>query len=144
MHANVLLQTNDMNPDKKTDREIADVFSISKTTVNQIRKTYATEGLKSALYRKTRLTAPILSKITGEFEALVIAAALSPAPQERARWTLRLLAEHCIEKQYIISISYVTIGEMLEYIVLIEHANRKNSAVVAQKLGSHREKIVHH
>jgi len=113
MHANVLLQTNDASSNKKTDREIAEMFSISKTTVNQIRKTYATEGLRRALYRKTRLTAPILSKITGEFEALVIAAALSPAPLERARWTLRLLAEHCMEKQYIVSISYVAIGEML-------------------------------
>jgi len=113
MHANVLLQSNDLSPTRKTDREIAEMFSISKTTVNQIRKTYITEGLKSALHRKTRLTAPNLSKITGEFEALVIAAALSPAPQERARWTLRLLAEHCMEKQYVVSISYVTIGEML-------------------------------
>ena len=113
MHANVLLQTNDATSGKKTDRGIADMFSISKTTVNQIRKAYATEGLNGALYRKTRLTAPILSKIAGEFEALAIAAALSPAPQERARWTLRLLAEHCMEKQYIVSISYVTIGEML-------------------------------
>jgi transposase len=116
MHANVLLQTNDVNPNKKADRDIAEMFSISKTTVNQIRKTYATEGLKSALCRKTRLTAPILSKITGEFEALVIAAALSPAPQERARWTLRLLAEHCVEKQYIVSISYVAIGGMLNQV----------------------------
>jgi transposase len=113
MHANVLLQTNDSSPAKKTDREIAEMFSLSKTTVNQIRKTYATEGLKNALYRKTRLTAPILSKITGDFEARVIATALGPAPQERAKWTLRLLAEHCMEKQYIVSVSYVTIGEML-------------------------------
>ena len=113
MHANVLLLTNDANIKKKTDREIADLYSLSKTTVNDIRKVYATEGLERALHRKTRLTAPILSKITGEFEAQVIATALSPAPQERSRWTLRLLAEHCVEKQYIVSISYVALGEML-------------------------------
>jgi hypothetical protein len=89
IHANVLLNTNDLSPTKKTDREIAEIFNISKTTVNQIRKTYATEGIEAALNRKTRLTAPILSKITGEFEAQVIATALSPAPDGRARWTLR-------------------------------------------------------
>ena len=55
MHANVLLQTNDVSPNKKTDREIAEMFSISKTTVNQIRKTYATEGLKSALLSKNEI-----------------------------------------------------------------------------------------
>jgi len=54
-----------------------------------------------------------MSKITGDFEAQVIAAALSPAPKGRANWTLRLLAEHCIEKNYIVSISHTAIGEML-------------------------------
>jgi hypothetical protein len=86
---------------------------VSKTTVNAIRKTYATYGLETALERKTRTTAPIMSKITGNFEAQVIAAALSPAPKGRANWTLRLLAEHCIEKNYIVSISHSAIGELL-------------------------------
>ena len=113
MHANVLLNTNDLNAVKKTDREIAEIFNLSKTTVSLIRKTYATEGIEAALHRKTRLTAPILSKITGDFEANVIATALSPAPKGRARWTLRLLAEHCIEKQYIVTISHTCIGELL-------------------------------
>lgn len=113
MHANVLLNTNDLNPTKKTDREIAEIYNLSKTTVNLIRKTYATEGIEAALERKTRLTAPIISKITGDFEANVIATALSPAPKGRARWTLRLLAEHCIEKKYIVTISHTCIGELL-------------------------------
>jgi hypothetical protein len=50
MHANVLLNTNELNPHKKTDREIADFFDISKTTVNQIRKTYATTGIEAGHY----------------------------------------------------------------------------------------------
>jgi len=54
-----------------------------------------------------------ISKIAGDFEAQVIATALSPAPKGRANWTLRLLAEHCVEKEYIISISHSAIGEML-------------------------------
>lgn len=113
MHANVLLNTNDLNPEKKTDREIAEIFNISKTTVSQIRKTYATAGIESALYRKTRLTPPIISKITGDFEAHVIAKALSPAPSGRARWTLRLLAEHCIDNKYLIEVSHTGIAQML-------------------------------
>ena len=114
MHANILLKTNDGDPlGKKGNREIAEIFNISPTTVNQVRKTYATEGLNAALNRRTRLTAPVLSKITGDFEAQVIATALSPSPDGRARWTLRLLAEHCMEKQYVVSISHAAIGEML-------------------------------
>jgi len=74
---------------------------------------YATEGIEAALNRKTRISAPIMSKITGEFEAQLIATALSPAPRGRSSWTLRLLAEHCMEKQYIVSISHAAIGELL-------------------------------
>jgi len=113
MHANILLSTNDNNLSKKTDREIADQFAISPTTVNNVRKAYSNEGLENALHRKTRITGPMLSKITGGFEAQVIASALSPPPKGRARWTLRLLAEHCVEKNYIVAISYVAIGELL-------------------------------
>lgn len=104
MHANILLNTNDNSPSKRTDREIAEIFNISKTTVSTIRKTYSESGIETASGRKTRLTAPVMSKITGEFEAHVIATALSPAPEGRANWTLRLLAEYCVEKNYILSI----------------------------------------
>ena len=113
MHANILLNTNDLDPNKKTDREIAEIFNISKTTVNQIRKTYATLGIEAALNRKTRLTPSIISKITGDFEAFVIAKALSPAPDGRSRWTLRLLAEHCMENKYLVTLSHTGIADML-------------------------------
>lgn len=114
LHAHILLKTNESNQNnKRNNREIAEIFDVSPTTVNEVRKLYATEGIESALNRKTRITAPHASKITGEFEAQVIAAALSPAPKGRANWTLRLLAEHCMEKKYIVSISHSTIGELL-------------------------------
>ena len=113
MHANILLNTNDGGENKKNNREIAEIFSVSATTVNAVRRTYTEEGLEAALSRKTRLTPPILSKITGEFEAQLIAASLSPAPVGRTNWTLRLLAEHCVDKKYIVSISHSAIGEIL-------------------------------
>ena len=114
MHANILLKTNDGDfRNKKDHRTIADIFGISPNTINQVRKTYAVEGLDAALNRKTRIDTDTLSKITGDFEAQVIAKALSPAPKGKARWTLRLLAEHCMESKYIISISHTAIGDML-------------------------------
>jgi len=113
MHANVLINTNDKNSTRLTEREISEIFGISKTTVNEIRRTYAEHGLETALNRKTRISAPIMSKITGEFEAAVISMALSEAPKGHTNWTLRLLAEHCMEKKYIVSISHTAIGEML-------------------------------
>jgi hypothetical protein len=114
MHAHILLNSNDNQPErKKSNKELSEIFGVSPTTVNQIRRIYTTQGIDAALSRKTRLTAPVLSKITGDFEAHVVAMALAPAPKGRANWTLRLLAEHCVAKQYIVSISHTAIGEML-------------------------------
>lgn len=125
LHAQILLHSNDRKPELKRDnRELAEWFGISPTTVNHIRKAYSTGGLDSALYRKTRITPPVASKITGDFEAKVIAAALGPPPSGYARWTLRLLAEHCMENQYIVSVSHSTIGEMLNSNELKPHLSK--------------------
>ena len=114
MHANILLLSNDNQQEKKrTNREIAELFDISPTTVNQVRSVYAIHGLDAALQRKTRISPPHVSKITGDFEAQIIATALGPAPKGNARWTLRLLAEYSTEKEYIVSISHTAIGDML-------------------------------
>jgi hypothetical protein len=125
MHANILLFTNDGLGDKKKGvHETAELFSISPTTVNQIRKLYVTEGIEAALNRKTRLSPPHISKITGEFEARVIATVLTPAPEGRTRWTLRLLAEYCMEKKYIVAISHSAIGSMLDTNEVKPHLSR--------------------
>ena len=125
LHAQVLLHSNDNEPAlKKDNRTLAEWYDISPTTVNQIRKTYSENGLEAALYRKTRITPPVASKITGDFEAKVIATALGAPPEGYSRWTLRLLAEHCMEKQYIVSISHTTIGEMLNSNELKPHLSK--------------------
>jgi hypothetical protein len=125
MHANILLLTNDgLGEKKKGVRETAELFDVSPNTVNNVRKLYVTSGLEAALTRKTRLTPPHISKITGDFEAKVLATALGPAPEGRARWTLRLLAEHCTENKYIVSISHNTIGDMLNTNQVKPHLSR--------------------
>ena len=125
LHAQILLQSNENNHGmKKSVREIAEIFDVSPNTVNQVRKTYKVEGIESALNRKTRISPPVMSKITGEFEAQVIAAALRPAPLGRANWTLRLLAEHCMEKNYIVTISHTAIGELLNTNEVKPHLSR--------------------
>ena len=115
MHAQILLLSNDseLNDKKMTNKEIAELFEISPTTVNQVRKTYSAEGIDAALHRKTRITPSIASKITGDFEAHVLAMAVGPPPKGRACWTLRLLSEHAMEKKYIVKISHTAIGDML-------------------------------
>jgi transposase len=115
LHAQILLLSNDYytSGKKKTNREICDILDVSASMVNQVRKTYATEGLDAALRKKTRMTPTKVIKITGDFEAHVLAMALGPPPIGRARWTLRLLAEYASEKEYIVTISHTAIGDML-------------------------------
>lgn len=125
MHANILLNTSDSLPDKKkSNRELAEIFGISLPTINNVRKTYCEEGLEAALKRKTRLTPETMVKITGDFEAHVIATALSPPPKGYARWNLRILAEHCVEKKYIVSISHTTVGTVLNTNQLKPHLSK--------------------
>lgn len=135
LHAQVLLHSNDNKPENKKDnRKLAAWLGISPTTVNQIRKTYSESGLDAVLDRKTRVTLPVASKITGDFEAKVIATALTPPPDGHCSWTLRLLAEYCVENEYIVSISHSAIGEMLNTNELKPHLSkywcvpRKNDA----------------
>jgi hypothetical protein len=63
LHANILLLTNECYPDKRrSNQEVADIFGVSKTTVNQVRKTYAEHGIEAALTRKTPLRLPLKSR----------------------------------------------------------------------------------
>lgn len=125
LHAQVLLHSNNNKPTmKKSNKVLSEWFGISPTTVNSIRKAYSTEGLDAALYRKTRITPPVASKITGDFEAKVIATALAPPPEGYSRWTLRLLSEYCMEKQYIVSISHTKVGERLNSNELKPHLSK--------------------
>ncbi len=125
LHAQILIYSNNNRPkSKKNNWELADWLDISPTTVNQIRRAHSENGLQAALHRKTHITPSVASKITGDFEAKVIATALGPPPDGYSRWTLRLLAEHCMEKHYIVSVSYVTIRELLNTNELRPHLRK--------------------
>ena len=85
------------------------------------KKSYCEAGIEAVLHKKTKITPPIAAKITDDFEAKVIATALCPVLEGYARWTLRLLAEYCMEKQYIVSVSHTKIGELLNSSELHPH-----------------------
>ncbi len=115
MRANVLLAADENNPSgKKSEGEIAELFNVHKQTVHTIRKEYSEQGLDAAVFRKKRETPPVKPKITGEVEAKIIALSCSAPPPGRSKWSLRLLADKVIELEYIDSISYVAIGQLLK------------------------------
>jgi transposase len=53
-------------------------------------------------------------KLDGEQEARLIAMACSPAPEGRARWTLRLLADKLVELEIVDSIGKDAVHRVLK------------------------------
>jgi hypothetical protein len=66
------------------------------------------------LERKTREKAPREIKITGDVQAHTIQLACSKPPAGRARWTLRLIADHLVEIEVIDAISHQSVGTLLK------------------------------
>jgi transposase len=95
MHARVLLKADAGGPGWP-DARIAEALECGVNTVARIRKRYATGGLAAALHRK-KPAGRRYRKLTGEQEARLVALACSPAPDGKARWTLKLLAAKLVE-----------------------------------------------
>ena len=95
--------------------EISKNVGVSCQTVNDTKRDFLAAGsVSDFLKRKKRETPPVEPKITGELEARIIALACSEVPAGYAKWTLRLLAENCVELQYIDSMSHMSISRLLK------------------------------
>lgn len=106
--ARVLLMANR----DRTDSEIVDALSISKATVERIRRLCSTEGLHRALYDKKKPGRPPIH--TGETEANLTMLACSTPPDGRGRWTLQLLADQMVLLGYTEYISDTKVLEILK------------------------------
>ena len=114
LRANILLASDKNNAKKLTIAEIAEVHHTSSTTIQKVRKGYEGTGLKATLTRKKRETPPVPAKVTGEVEAHIIALCCSQPPEGYSRWTVRLLADKCVELEYVESITPMTISRTLK------------------------------
>ncbi len=98
---------------KMTDAQIKTVYQVSQRTVERLRQRFVEEGFEVALQAKST-GGPQVIKIDGEVEAHVIALRLGPVPEGRNSWTMRLLAEKMVELEYVDSISYETVRQVLK------------------------------
>jgi len=114
MHARILLATDDAREPKLTVRQVAEKCDSTTTTVQTVRRLYATQGFEAALERKKRETPPVEAKITGEVEAKLVALACTEPPEGRAHWALRLLADKAVELEIIDSISHSSVSTVLK------------------------------
>jgi len=107
----------DISGDRKarTQHEIAQRLDISRQTVINVRNDFLNaKSISAFLQRKKRMTPPVPPKATGELEARIIALACGEAPQGKARWTLHLLADKCVELNYIDKLSHMTVNRLLK------------------------------
>jgi hypothetical protein len=114
MRANILLSSDRKGKKPMTVQDISIAFHVSSTTVQKVRTEFAELGLEACLARKKRKTPPIPAKVTGEVEAHIIALACADPPEGYSRWTVRLLADKCVELGFIESISAMTVNRTLK------------------------------
>ena len=96
----------------KKDKEIAEGVEVSVGTVERIRKRYGQAGVEGAVNEKPRSGRPM--GINGQTRAKITALACTKAPEGRSKWTLRLLADKVVELEYIDSISYQSVRNILK------------------------------
>ncbi len=98
-----------------TDQEIQEALDVSRPTIERVRKNYAEKGLAAAINRKAS-TCQYKRKLDGREEAHLIALVCGAPPEGRARWSLRLIAEHfvALEQVELESISHESIRQVLK------------------------------
>ena len=111
--AGILLKADADGPDGWPDEDIADHLETTRITVQRVRQQFAAEGLDATLHRK-RPTGRQYRKLDGRQEAKLVALACSTAPDGRARWTMKLLADKLVELEVVESIDPATVWRTLQ------------------------------
>lgn len=96
------------------DAQIVEALDTNLTMVSRVRETFVTKGLDALLTRKKRDTPPVPAIFDGEAQAKLTALACSAPPEGHARWTIRLLAEHVVERKIVPAAHFNTVGRALK------------------------------
>lgn len=94
-----------------TDDEIIAALKVGRSTVERARQRFVEGNVEGVLKEAPRIRQ---KNITGQEEAKIIALACSEAPEGRARWSLRLLADKAVELKYVESISHEGVRQILK------------------------------
>jgi hypothetical protein len=96
------------------DAQIVEALDTNLTMVSRTREKFVLEGLDAVLVRKKRETPPVPAIFDGERQAKLTALACSAPPEGFARWTIRLLAEHVVERRIVPAAHFNTVGRALK------------------------------
>ena len=84
--------------------------------VSRVARRYEAKGLEYALGEEPRVNAQNTPMLDSTQEAALVALVCGPPPEGRARWTIRLLAEHAVRRGIADSVGRETVR-----VVLAEH-----------------------
>ena len=96
------------------DAQILEALDTNLTMVSRVREMLVTKGLDAVLTRKKRETPPTPAIFDGAAQAKLTALACSEPPPGFARWTIRLLAEHVVERKIVPAAHFNTVGRALK------------------------------
>ena len=108
----LLLSDENRKKGAKSDDQISDILDVSLATIHRIRRQFATEGLHAALEEKPRSGRPNFFSIRDA--AAITALACTDPPEGYAKWSMRLLADKAVELEYVSTISYQTVHNILK------------------------------
>ena len=112
LQARMLLQA-DVDGPSWNDGQSSDAFEVGMSTIHRLRQRCVEDGLDAALARQApSRTKP--RKLDGAQEARLVAIACSQAPEGRASWTLRLLADKLVELDLVDAIGRETVRQTLK------------------------------
>jgi transposase len=95
------------------DHAISEALEVSVATIERVRQPFVEEGAEAVLRYKQRQGSST-RRLNGAKEAHLIALTCSEAPEGRARWPLRLLADRRVELGHVEQISHETIRQTLK------------------------------
>ena len=94
---------------------ISKEVELSRQAIYDIRDAFLqSPDIETFLMRKKRETPPVPPKVTGEVEAHIIAIACSEKPEGKARWTMQLIADKCVELNCVDSLSEISVRRVLK------------------------------
>ena len=96
------------------DERICEALDTNVSMVVRVRETFVNRGLEAVLRRKQRETPPVAPIFDGERQAQLIALACSEPPEGFAHWTIRMLAEHVVERKIVERAHFNTVGRALK------------------------------
>ena len=113
-HAQILLNA-DISDEGEgwSDVKISEAFDVSIRTVERTRQRLVEQGMDAALNR-AKQTKTRRRRLDGEQEAHLIALSCGDAPDGRAKWTFKLLADKMVELEYVETVSGETIRKTLK------------------------------